>query len=148
MSKDQPVVHGLRVLLANTFTLYLKTHKYHWNVTGKDFYTLHLFFENQYQELWAATDEIAERLRALDAYAPGSYSEFAQLTTLQEGATTLSASEMLQALLVDQLAIIQSAEHLIKQAEAHNDPGTADFVTARLEAHQKQAWMLRSMTNQ
>lgn len=144
MSTTHPVIHGLRLLLANTFTLYLKTHKYHWNITGQDFYTLHLFFENQYQELWEAVDTIAERLRAINAYAPGSYSEFAQLTTIPDAATEVNPNSMLSDLLTGHETIIQAAEMLIKDAETHNDPGTADFVTARLEAHQKQAWMLRS----
>ena len=144
MSTTNPVIHGLRLLLANTFTLYLKTHKYHWNVTGQDFYALHLFFESQYQELWEAVDTIAERLRAINAYAPGSYSEFSQLTTIKDAAAELNATSMLSDLLAGHETLIQAAEILLTDSETHNDPGTADFVTARIEAHQKQAWMLRS----
>ena len=143
-SNPQQIGQGLMILLADTFTLYLKTHKYHWNVEGKNFYSLHLFFETLYRELWEAVDEIAERIRVYNIMAPGSYQEFSNLTTIKEGETYLDAMAMIKDLLAGQEAVIQSAKTLLALAQTIGDDATADFVTARIEAHQKQVWMLRS----
>lgn len=138
------VAESLKVLLADTFTLYLKTHKYHWNVEGTDFFELHTFFEKLYTEVWEAVDDVAEHIRALGEYAPGSYQEFAKLTTIKEGATQVKASAMLKDLLASHEAVIKTAKKVVALAEKAGDTATADFATARLDAHQKHAWMLRS----
>ncbi|MCD6047662.1 MAG: Ferritin Dps family protein [Gammaproteobacteria bacterium] len=138
------VTQGLSVLLADTFALYLKTHKYHWNVEGKNFFELHTFFEKLYNEAWEAVDEIAERIRSLGGYAPGSFQEFSQLSTIKDGATQVQAEDMIKDLLAGHEVVIGSAKKVLADAEKVDDAATADFVTARIEAHQKNAWMLKS----
>ncbi len=143
--KTNNVVEGLKTLLADTFVLYLKTHKFHWNVEGQDFYELHIFLEKLYNEIWEAVDDIAEHIRALGDYSPGSFTEFNQLTYLKEStATKVKAMDMLKELLKDHETLMAHAKEVVEAAEAAGDTVTADFVTLRLDAHQKHAWMLRS----
>jgi starvation-inducible DNA-binding protein len=141
---DAPVVDALSALLANSFTLYLKTHNYHWNVTGPMFSTLHTLFEEQYTELWNAVDEIAERIRAVGAFAPGSNAAFSQLSTIGEATGRPDAMEMIRTLAADNEAVAASARQLIEAAEAANDYASEDLGVRRLDVHQKNAWMLRS----
>jgi len=140
------IAKGLSRLLADTYTLYLKTHGFHWNVTGPMFNSLHLMFETHYQELWAATDVIAERIRALDAFAPGSYSELARLTSLKESQNGVPhAKEMIGQLLEGHETVIRTARSLTSVAENGGDEATLDLLTQRLQIHEKTAWMLRSL---
>lgn len=139
------ITDGLSHLLADTYTLYLKTHKYHWNVTGPMFQTLHLMFETQYNELALAVDLIAERIRALDVLAPGSYSEFTQLSSVEEGAGTPNAQEMIQKLVEGQESVIRTARSLYPIVNSAADEPTADLLTQRIQVHEKTAWMLRSL---
>ncbi|MBJ7308263.1 MAG: DNA starvation/stationary phase protection protein [Acidimicrobiia bacterium] len=139
------ITDGLSHLLADTYTLYLKTHKFHWNVTGPMFQTLHLMFETQYTELALAVDLIAERIRALDVLAPGSYSEFTQLSSVEEGAGTPNAQEMIQKLVEGQESVIRTARSLYPVVNGAADEPTADLLTQRIQIHEKNAWMLRSL---
>jgi starvation-inducible DNA-binding protein len=136
---------GLARLLADSYTLYLKTHNYHWNVTGPQFNTLHMMFETQYTELATAVDEIAERIRALGVKAPGSYSEFAKLTNIEEGDGNETAEEMIRQLAIGQETVVRTAREAFPAADAANDEPTADLLTQRMQIHEKNAWMLRSM---
>ena len=141
----QAIAAGLSNLLADSYTLYLKTHNYHWNVTGPQFNTLHQMFEQQYTELAAAVDEIAERIRALGVRAPGSYREYAALTRVEEGSGDESADEMIRQLAIGQETVVRTAREAFPAAdEAHDEP-TADLLTQRMQIHEKNAWMLRSM---
>jgi starvation-inducible DNA-binding protein len=136
---------GLARLLADTYTLYLKTHNFHWNVTGPMFNTLHLMFEQQYTELALAVDAIAERIRALGFPAPGTYARFGQLTRIQEETGVPAAEEMLRQLVKDQETVVRTARSIFPVVdEAHDEP-TADLLTQRMQVHEKTAWMLRSM---
>ena len=139
------IAEGLSRLLADSYTLYLKTHNYHWNVTGPQFNTLHLMFETHYTELATAVDEIAERIRSLGVRAPGSYSEFAKLTQIEEGSGEESAEEMTRQLVLGQERVARTARDAFAEAEAANDQPTADLLTQRMQIHEKNAWMLRSM---
>ncbi len=132
-------------LLADTCTLYLKTHNYHWNVTGPLFNTLHLMFEVQYNELWLAIDLLAERIRSLGEFAPGSYAQFAQLSSIAEADGVPSATEMLADLVAGHEAVARTARAVFGIAERASDQPTADLITQRLQTHEKTAWMLRSM---
>lgn len=138
------VIAQLEALLASSYTLYLKTHNYHWNVTGPMFTTLHNLFEAQYTELALAVDEIAERIRALGARAPGSYSEFTRLSGVDEDTDSPPAREMISNLVDDQQIVVDIARSLVEAAEAIPDQATADLATRRLDVHEKNAWMLRS----
>lgn len=138
------VAHLLSTVLADTYVLYLKTHGYHWNVTGPRFHTLHAMFEEQYQELWAATDELAERIRALGHMAPGSYQQFRQHASIEEAAGVPSADDMVKDLLKGHETIIKALRDGIPIAEEASDDGTADMLTARMQVHEKTAWMLRA----
>lgn len=140
----QGVVDALSSLLASSYTLYLKTHNYHWNVTGPMFTTLHTLFETQYMELAIAVDEIAERIRAVGAFAPGSYSAFAKLSNIQEETGRPEAKDMIRILVSDQEIIASAARQLIEAAESIKDQASADLGTRRLDIHEKNAWMLRS----
>ena len=131
--------------MADSYTLYLKTHNYHWNVTGPQFNTLHQMFEEQYTELAAAVDEIAERIRALGVRAPGSYKEYAALTNIEESIGEESAEEMIRQLAVGQETVVRTARDAFPAADAANDEPTADLLTQRMQIHEKNAWMLRSM---
>jgi starvation-inducible DNA-binding protein len=139
------ICEGLSDLLADTYTLYLKTHNYHWNVTGPMFQTLHLMFETQYNELSLAVDLIAERIRALGAKAPGSYREFARLTSITEDEGEPNATDMIRDLLAGQEAVVRTARKLFPIADEANDEPTADLLTQRMQVHEKTAWMLRSL---
>jgi starvation-inducible DNA-binding protein len=143
--ETQKVGEALSNVLADTFTLYLKTHNFHWNVTGPMFHTLHLMFEEQYNELWLAGDAIAERIRALGCTAPGSYREFSKLTYLREPETVPSATEMIAELLRDHETCARTARWALSVARTAVDAPTEDLLTQRLIAHEKTAWMLRSM---
>ena len=141
----QRIATGLSRLLADSYTLYLKTHNYHWNVQGPQFNTLHLMFEGQYTELAAAIDEIAERIRALGIKAPGSYREFAEQTSIEEARGDETAEEMIRELVTGQETVVRTAREAFPAAdEAHDEP-TADLLTQRMQIHEKTAWMLRSM---
>ncbi|WP_455208939.1 Dps family protein [Kaarinaea lacus] len=141
------IAHGLAKLLADSYTLYLKTHNYHWNVTGPMFNTLHLMFEQQYTELATAVDEIAERIRALGEPAPGSYNAYARLTSIEEEDSVPSAEEMIKQLVKGQEAVVRTARSVFPAAETANDEPTADLLTQRMQVHEKNAWMLRSMVS-
>jgi starvation-inducible DNA-binding protein len=141
---DQKVVDELSKLLANSYTLYLKTQNYHWNVTGPMFTTLHTLFETQYTELAAAVDEVAERIRALGSFAPGSLNAFSKLAAVKEETGRPPAKEMIQNLAGDQDTLSDSARAVIEAAEKNGDQASVDLATRRQEAHQKNAWMLRS----
>ena len=141
----EAIAAGLARLLADTYTLYLKTHNFHWNVTGPLFNTLHLMFEQQYTELATAVDEIAERIRALGVVAPGSYVQFSELTSIREETGTPSAEEMIAQLVEDQETVVRTARSVFPAAEEASDEPTADLLTQRMQIHEKTAWMLRSM---
>jgi len=141
---DQKVIDELSKLLANSYTLYLKTQNYHWNVTGPMFTTLHLLFETQYSELATAVDEVAERIRALGAFAPGSLGAFSKLAEVEEERGRPLAKDMIQNLAADQDTVSDSARAVIEAAEKNGDQASVDLATRRQEAHQKNAWMLRS----
>jgi len=144
-SDRQEIARGLSRLLADSYTLYLKTHNYHWNVQGPLFNTLHQMFEEQYTELATAVDEIAERIRALGEPAPGSYKAYAALTSIEEEDAVPDAEEMIRQLLKGQETVARTARAVIGSAEAANDEPTADLLTQRMQVHEKNAWMLRSM---
>lgn len=139
------IAEGLSRLLADTYTLYLKTHNYHWNVVGPMFNTLHLMFETQYNELALAVDQIAERIRALGVPAPGTYREFAKLSSVPEDTDAPDATEMLRRLVEGQETVARTARSVFPIAEKANDQPTADLLTQRMQVHEKTAWMLRSM---
>jgi len=136
---------GLSRLLADTYTLYLKTHNFHWNVTGPMFQTLHLMFETHYNELALAVDLIAERIRALGHVAPGSYRAYAKLSTIREEEGVPAATAMIRSLVKGHEAVAKTARAVFPVAEAANDQPTADLLTQRLQVHEKTAWMLRSL---
>lgn len=142
--QEQTIIDRLSALLADSYTLYLKTHNYHWNVTGPMFTSLHTLFETQYTDLAMAVDEIAERIRTLGARAPGSYTEFANLAQVQEDTTSPKAVQMIEALVADQATVVASARALVEAANAIEDDATADLGIRRIDVHQKNAWMLRS----
>ena len=144
-SDRKAITDGLARLLADTYTLYLKTHNYHWNVTGPMFQTLHLMFETQYSELALAVDLIAERIRALGAPAPGSYREFGTLSAVPEDEDHPDASEMIRRLVAGQETVARTARSLFPIVEQAHDEPTADLLTQRLQIHEKTAWMLRSL---
>jgi|SRR3990172_6695341 len=139
------IARGLSRLLADTYTLYLKTHNFHWNVTGPMFETLHLMFERQYNELALAVDLIAERIRALGVYAPGSYTEFTKLTCIQEETAVPDAKSMIRQLLEGQEAVVRTARSVFPAADGPGDQSTVDLLTQRMQVHEKNAWMLRSL---
>ncbi|MFA5662684.1 Dps family protein [Castellaniella sp.] len=139
------VVTELSRTLADTYTLYLMTHNFHWNVTGPMFSALHNLFMTQYTEIWQALDEIAERIRALGHYAPGTYAEYARLSSIAEPTSVPSAEGMLQMLVDGNEAVARTARAAFRVADEVNDQPTADLLTQRLDIHEKNAWMLRSM---
>jgi len=139
------IAEGLSCLLADTYSLYLKTHNFHWNVTGSMFQTLHLMFETQYTELALAVDLIAERIRALGYPAPGTYSEYARLTSIPETPGVPKAKEMIQLLVEGQEAVVRTARSIFPLVDEVNDEPTADLLTQRMQIHEKTAWMLRSL---
>ncbi len=139
------IAEGLSRLLADTYTLYLKTHNFHWNVTGPMFQTLHLMFETQYTELALAVDLIAERIRALGYPAPGTYSEYAKLSSIAETPGVPKAQEMIRLLVEGQEAVVRTARSIFPVVDEVNDEPTADLLTQRMQVHEKTAWMLRSL---
>ena len=139
------IVEGLARMQADTYTLYLKTHNFHWNVTGPMFQTLHLMFQTQYNEIWLAVDVIAERIRALGFPAPGSYKEFSELTEIKDSKGVPNAKEMIRQLVDGQETVIRTARAVFPIAEAAGDQPTADVLTQRMTVHEQNAWMLRSL---
>jgi starvation-inducible DNA-binding protein len=139
------IAAGLSRLLADSYTLYLKTHNYHWNVTGPQFTSLHTLFETQYTELALAVDLIAERIRALGERAPGSYREFGTLSSIDEDTDRPSANTMIARLVAGQEAVVRTARSIFKAVESASDEPTADLLTQRMQVHEKNAWMLRSL---
>jgi len=139
------IAQGLSALLADSYTLYLMTHNFHWNVTGPDFNSLHLMFMGQYTEQWNALDIIAERIRALGHPAPGTYREFVKLASIEEVQGVPKATDMIRHLVTAQEATARTARRLFPLVEGANDQPTADLLTQRLEVHEKTAWMLRSL---
>ncbi len=148
-AKKSNTTHGatvtaLTAMLADTYTLYLKTQNFHWNVTGPMFTTLHTLFETQYTDLAAAVDELAERVRALNSPVPGSFTEFRKVAKVQESVGRVTAREMIEQLVADQGHVSDAARKVIEAAESEDDTGSADLATRRLQQHEKNAWMLRS----
>jgi starvation-inducible DNA-binding protein len=139
------IAEGLSKLLADTYTLYLKTHNFHWNVTGPMFQTLHLMFEQQYNELALAVDLIAERIRALGFPAPGTYREFSKLSSISEEEGAHAAEEMIRKLVEGQEAVVRTARSVFPVVDRAGDEPTADLLTQRMQVHEKTAWMLRSL---
>lgn len=142
-SHREAIASGLSSLLADSFSLYLMTHNFHWNVTGPMFNTLHTMFMTQYTEQWNALDVIAERIRALGYPAPGSYSEYAELSSIDEVAGQPKALDMVRLLVAAQEATARTARSLLPLVDKANDQPTADLLTQRLDVHEKNAWMLR-----
>ena len=141
----EEIARGLSRVLADSYTLYLTTHNFHWNVTGTMFNTLHLMFEAQYNELALAVDLIAERIRALGFPAPGTYREFAALTSLKEPQGVPAANEMIRKLVLGQEAVVRTARSILPLADKTSDEPTMDLLTQRMQVHEKTAWMLRSL---
>ena len=141
----QQIAEGLSRLLADSYTLYLKTHNFHWNVTGPMFSTLHTLFEQHYTELATAVDEIAERIRALGVAAPGSYRQFGELSSIPEETGVPNAEEMIRQLVQGQEAVVKTARSIFPIVESARDEPSADLLTQRMQIHEKNAWMLRSL---
>jgi len=139
------IADGLGRMLADTYPLYLKTHNFHWNVTGPMFQTLHLMFMTQYTETWNAVDLVAERIRTLGYPAPGSYKQFAALTSIRESDGVPNAKEMIRQLVDGQETVARTAREVLPIAEKAGDQPTVDLLSARMEVHEKNAWMLRSL---
>ena len=139
------IAEGLSHLLADSYTLYLKTHNFHWNVTGPMFQTLHLMFETQYNELAIAVDLIAERIRALGHYAPGTYAEYSKMTKIREEPGVPSAHDMIKLLVEGHETVARTAREIFPAAEKGNDEASSDLLTQRIQLHEKTAWMLRSL---
>jgi starvation-inducible DNA-binding protein len=145
--KRKELAQGLSRLLADTYTLYLKTHNFHWNVTGPHFNQLHLMFEQHYNELWTAVDEIAERIRALGEFAPGTYTEFAKLSTIKEPEGHPDWSEMIRQLIDGHETLIRTCRELLPNVQEAGDESSAALIGDRMRIHEKTAWMLRSLLN-
>ncbi|MBX2857516.1 MAG: DNA starvation/stationary phase protection protein [Cellvibrionaceae bacterium] len=139
------IAEGLKKLLADSYTLYLQTHNFHWNVTGKNFRERHLMFEEQYTELATAVDDIAERIRTLGVTAPGTYSAFAALSSIEEVESVPDADEMVAYLLKGHEQVVKTAREVLKSAQKATDESTASLVSDRMALHEKTAWMLRAM---
>lgn len=144
-TQRKEIAEGLSHLLADTYLLYIKTHNFHWNVTGAMFSSLHLLFEGQYMELATAVDEIAERIRALGFPAPGSYEQFSKLASMKEETGVPSAEKMISQLVEGQQTLIQTTKKVFQAAEPAADQPTLDLLTRRMQIHEKNAWMLRSL---
>jgi len=142
--KNSAVVENLSKLLADNYTLYLKTQNYHWNVTGPGFHGLHIMFEEQYKDLANAADEIAERIRALGEFAPASFSAFAKLATVKEDTGHPDYKKMLANLVKDNETLADTCQSLIEAAQEEGDEGSADLAIRRIQVHQKNGWMLKS----
>lgn len=144
-AQRKEIADGLSRLLADSYTLYLKTHNFHWNVKGPMFFTLHALFEEHYTELAAAVDEIAERIRALGSPAPGSFQQFNELSSITEETGLPDAEEMIRQLVLGQEAISRTARSVLPVASEADDEPTVDLLTQRMQIHEKNAWMLRSL---
>jgi starvation-inducible DNA-binding protein len=144
-NKREEISGGLSRVLADTYTLYLKTHSFHWNVTGPMFQTLHLMFEAQYNELALAVDLVAERIRALGFTAPGTFKQFAQLSAIKEDDGVPKAQDMIRHLVQGHETVARTAREVFKAAEGARDQPTCDLLTQRMQVHEKTAWMLRSL---
>lgn len=144
-SEREKMAEGLSRFLADSYTLYLMTHNFHWNVKGPMFRTLHIMFEEQYTELATAVDLIAERIRSLGVAAPATYREFVKLSSIQEPHGVPTATEMIEQLVAGQEAVVKTARSLFARAEKADDEVTADLLTQRMQLHEKTAWMLRSL---
>jgi starvation-inducible DNA-binding protein len=142
----ETLIEMMRKVLADTFAMYLKSHNYHWNVEGSNFPQYHDFFGNLYQELHGAVDPIAEEIRALDAYVPGSLSRFLELTEIEDELSIPNGVEMARRLIVDNQKVIMTLDMAFKLADELDQQGLADFIAGRLDAHKKHGWMLRSIT--
>jgi starvation-inducible DNA-binding protein len=142
------IVESLSTVLADAYMLYLKTHNFHWNVTGPMFSTLHVMFEEQYTEQWNALDDIAERIRALGHFAPATYKRYAELSSITEEPDVLAAKEMIRQLVDGNETLIRTLRAGVKVADELDDYPTADMLTTRMEVHEKNAWMLRSFLEQ
>ncbi|MHA6287290.1 Dps family protein [Maricaulis sp. CAU 1757] len=143
-SQRETMADAVTAVLADTYALYFKTHVYHWNVTGPRFHDLHALFEEQYNEMWAATDEIAERIRALDVVAPRTYSEMTSAASIKSGGEAKDADGMVRDLLEGHQAVVKTLRETLEKADEHGDEATADILAPRVTAHEKFAWMLRS----
>jgi starvation-inducible DNA-binding protein len=144
-NKRQQIAHGLSRVLADTYTLYLKTHNFHWNVTGPMFQALHLMFETQYNELALAVDSVAERIRALGFPAPGTYKQFLQLSSITDDDGAPTALDMIRLLVEGHETVARTARDVFKVADSVSDQPTGDLLTQRMQVHEKTAWMLRSL---
>lgn len=144
-SDRQKIADGLSHLLADSYTLYLKTHFFHWNVTGPNFNSLHLMFETQYNELALAVDTIAERIRSLGHVAPGSYKQYSKLSSIPETDVVPHANDMIRFLVEGHEAVVRTARKVFPSAEKASDEATCDLLTQRIQLHEKTAWMLRSL---
>lgn len=144
-NKRQEIASGLSRVLADSYTLYLKTHNFHWNVTGPMFQTLHLMFETQYNELALAVDLVAERIRALGFPAPGTYRQFSALSAIKEEDSVPKAQDMIRKLVEGHETVARTAREVFKSAEGASDQPTCDLLTQRMQVHEKTAWMLRSL---
>ncbi|MBX7044744.1 MAG: DNA starvation/stationary phase protection protein [Ignavibacteria bacterium] len=145
LDTNKKTAEGLSKLLADTFMLYLKTHNFHWNVRGPMFQTLHLMFETQYTELWTSIDIIAERIRSLDADAPGTFSEFNKLTSIKEEKGIPKAMDMIKILIADNEKVVKTANDVFPIAEKAEDEPTQDLLIQRINTHEKTIWMLKAM---
>ena len=141
----EEIANGLSRVLADTYTLYLKTHNFHWNVTGPMFQALHLMFETQYNELALAVDAVAERIRALGFPAPGTYTQFLQLSSIKDEDVMPKAQDMIRRLVEGHETVARTARQVFKVAESVSDQPTCDLLTQRMQIHEKMAWMLRSL---
>ncbi len=141
----EQIATALSKVQADTYTLYLKTHNYHWNVTGPMFQTLHLMFEQQYNELWIAVDLVAERIRALGFPAPGTYKQFVALTSIKDDDTVPKATDMIRSLVEGHETVARTSREAFKRADEVHDQPTCDMLTQRMNVHEKTAWMLRSL---
>ena len=144
-NKREELAQGLSRVLADTYTLYVQTHNFHWNVTGPMFQTLHLMFETHYNELADAVDLVAERIRALGLPAPGTYKQFARLSSIEEVDGVPRAQDMIRLLVQGHETVARTAREVFRTAEQANDQPTADLLTQRMQVHEKTAWMLRSL---
>ena len=145
-AKDRAAIaQGLSRLLADTYVVYLKTHNFHWNVEGPMFQTLHQMFMEQYTETWNAIDLVAERIRSLGHYAPGTYAEYNKLARIKETPGVPKAEQMVRLLIEGQEAIVKTAREVLPIAEKADDQPTLDLLTQRMQIHEKNAWMLRSL---
>jgi starvation-inducible DNA-binding protein len=145
-AKDRAAIaQGLSKVLADTYLLYLKTHNFHWNVEGPMFQTLHVMFMDQYTEAWNAIDLVAERIRSLGHYAPGTYKQYLKLGSIRETEGVPKAEQMVKQLIEAQEAVVRTARGVLPLAERANDQPTLDVLTQRMNVHEKNAWMLRSL---